>query len=444
MTSFVFALGEDEKTTLNGFIVVIDCDFVCYLIDILDTRLHYLQNLLPSSIETEIKMKQFLQYIKDLTDEYPTEEKVWRFKKDAFANIVVHRQYLPLIMNAIDEDTRFYPKSVWPLWLKAFILVVRGIYGDEKPNYQSVYVQQAYLIINDLLTNPEIIGTSLEPDLLMLKTFVFFHFSRTEEALKTVEELLKKPNLTTDIKTEALIMKANTLFMLNQPNEALITIEEAVQFNPSHPLTWQTKSEFLMKMRRYKEAVTAIETAVKLISNSNREIDPLTVSIHRMQIAIGFKERIPEERLLESCNILIPFYPSSLSKLIIFLPFFHPLSLLLFEFIYFFLFMILSTRRTISCLFAVSLFVMFPHSLKHLDACIVYLALRVVRGRTLYRLERFKEALQDFIQASQIIQENRVEPEIFEEFSLDPKHVMSELLEIIPKLEQSTFRFNVV
>lgn len=83
---------------------------------------------------------------------------------------------------------------------------------------------------------------------------------RPEEAFKSLKEAEKRdPN--NEIALQALAMYYG---MRGDPNQSLVYADRAISVNAASPNSWSNKGYSLLKLKRYAEAVQALETAIQL------------------------------------------------------------------------------------------------------------------------------------------------------------------------------------
>jgi len=340
----------------------------------LHSRLEVLRNIFLGAEAHEAQLKLALEQLNDLTETYSNEKDLWVFKKEMFTNLVIQPHNVPIIIATIEEDIKNYPKLFWPLWVKACVLLAKALCNERpNPSITAVEIEKAVVIVNDLLTRPDVLNNPFQNDLLILKAFILNHLKKYEEVLKICEDLLRRSNLASSSKVDVLILKSYALSYTNIPKAALQTIDEALQIDPSHYLCWNIKAELLYKNKQYSEAAIANEKAMQLLTTPAS--DSLALGIHRLRVLLSQQIPISEDKLLESCNFLLYNCPSSL-------------------------------------------------------------ILWMTKGRVLYRMEQYQDALDSFNRALKLAVDNVEEHEFFAEFSLERKAVMNELFDIIPKIEQ--------
>ncbi len=120
-------------------------------------------------------------------------------------------------------------------------------------------IREAIAIVDKLLVN-----SPQNEDYIFLKISLLGSITETaqgEEILKTNEAFLKT-------KPDYLLKKAELLNLQNKKEESFATLVEAQMFSPKSVSAFYLHGAWLVRDKRFSEAITPLETAVKLSPNS--------------------------------------------------------------------------------------------------------------------------------------------------------------------------------
>jgi tetratricopeptide (TPR) repeat protein len=282
------------------------------------SQIDRLSALFAQSLHHETRLKIAMEQLTNLTDIYYNEKELWKFKKEVFSNIIAQHTFSHLVFKAVEEDIKNYPKLYWPLWVKAHVLITNAFFGPKRsPQTCAMEVEKALSIVNDLLSRPDIFGTPFENELVLLKSYTFNQLGKSEEVLRLLEDLLQRSNLTSTMKVDALVLKSHVLARINILKAALKCIDEALQIDPSHGLCWNIRAELLYKSNQFSEAAIANEKALNLLQQSkNQDTELSSLIAHRLQLLVSLKIPISDEKVLQSCDVLLPYCSSSLCNFV--------------------------------------------------------------------------------------------------------------------------------
>ena len=228
-----------------------------------------------------------LQALQVYTDQFPTHKEARLLLATAYAELDNYPGALSVLEGAStllgEESWRRSMAAIYAAWAESlkkqgsdkdaerFNVVEKGLNYDAE---NSQLLGQLTQILSDSQADPEKVRARLRSMLVAGKSLAVAHFAlgsdawqngRVEEARRHWEQACRvdasKPNL-------ANILVANNLAWLlayKEPTDlprALELIDQALVSSPTHPILRGTRGQILSKLKRAKDAVSDLETAI--------------------------------------------------------------------------------------------------------------------------------------------------------------------------------------
>ncbi|OIP70203.1 MAG: hypothetical protein AUK48_13810 [Oscillatoriales cyanobacterium CG2_30_44_21] len=110
---------------------------------------------------------------------------------------------------------------------------------------------------------------------LVLVAVVLGTVSASPVAAQSQQSVILDANADVKAKTQIYLSQAQTFFDQGNYDKSMGSVNMAIDANPNNPLAWQMLGNCLKKLGRDREALTAYDQAVKLLSASNTAPAPL-------------------------------------------------------------------------------------------------------------------------------------------------------------------------